>query len=137
MTLLSLQNLWSDIVWSTTNSSLSFTVELELSCQSEISNFYLHFVIQEKIAQFEISVNYSVTMKVLYCCANLIYIALSLKLVEPLSSSQKLVKRLIVAQFEQDINIFSILKKVLEANNIVMMQTSMNLNFTHKLLLGS
>jgi hypothetical protein len=51
-----------------------------------------------------------------------------------LSAPQKFVQRLILAKLQQNIDIFCILKEMLETNNVVVMQTSMNLNFGHKLL---
>jgi hypothetical protein len=51
-----------------------------------------------------------------------------------LSAAQKFVQRLILAKLQQNVDIFCILKEMLESNNVVVMQTSMNLNFGHKLL---
>jgi hypothetical protein len=40
-----------------------------------------------------------------------------------------------MTQFQQDIDIFSVLEEMFEPDYVVMVQTSMNLNFTHELLL--
>jgi len=42
-----------------------------------------------------------------------------------------------MAELEQDINILGILKKVLKAYNMVLMERSMNFDFGHQLLLCS
>lgn len=65
MTCSSFQHFWSDIVWRTTNRSFLFTIEIELSGKTKVSQFDLHFVIQKQIAKFEITMNNSVRMEVL------------------------------------------------------------------------
>lgn len=92
VTLLSLENLWSNIIWSTTDGSLSLSVELKFGGQTEITYLDFHLVVEEEITEFEISVNDSVGMKILYGVADLDDIALDLQLVESSPSSQKFVK---------------------------------------------
>ena len=73
-------------------------------------------------------------MQVFYGWAYLIEVALNFNFMKALSAAQKFVQRLILAKLQQNIDIFCILKEMLESNNVVVMQTSMNLNFGHKLL---
>lgn len=56
---------------------------------------------------------------------------------ESLPSSQKLVQRLILTKFKQDVDILSVLKEMLKPNDIVVMETSVDLDLRHQLLLGS
>ena len=56
---------------------------------------------------------------------------------EPLSSSKQLIEGLVLTQLKQNVDILSILKEVFKANNIIVMQTSMDLDLRHKLLLSS
>ena len=56
---------------------------------------------------------------------------------KPLSSSEQLIERLVLTQLKQNIDILSILKEVFKANNVVVMQTSVDLDLRHKLLLGT
>ena len=56
---------------------------------------------------------------------------------KPLSSSEQLIERLVLTQLKQNVDILSILKEVFKANNIIVMQTSMDLDLRHKLLLSS
>jgi hypothetical protein len=92
VTLLSLENLWSNIIWSTTDGSLSLSIELKFGGKTEITYLDFHLVVEEEITEFEISVNDSVGMKILYGVADLDDIALDLQLVESSPSSQKFVK---------------------------------------------
>lgn len=55
-------------------------------------------------------------------CTNLIHIALDFQLVESLSSSQKFIEGLILAQFKQYVNIFSVLEEMFEADNVIMVE---------------
>lgn len=50
MTSSSLQHLWSDIIWSTANSSLLFPIEVEFCSKTEISEFDLHLRVDEQIS---------------------------------------------------------------------------------------
>lgn len=81
--------------------------------------------------------NYSVTMEVLHSCAELIKIALYLKFMKSFPSSQEFIEGLIVAKFKQDVDIFSIFEKMLKTHNVVVMQTSVDLDLAHELLLGT
>ena len=56
---------------------------------------------------------------------------------KPLSSSEQLIERLVLTQLKQNVDILSILKEVFKANNVVVMQTSVDLDLRHKLLLSS
>ena len=78
VTLLSFQDLWSNVVWSSTNGSLTLSIEFEFGCKSEISNFDFHFVIEEKISKFEISMDDSMTVQIFDGCTNLVDITLDL-----------------------------------------------------------
>ena len=53
------------------------------------------------------------------------------------SSSEQLIERLVLTQLKQNVDILSILKEVFKANNVVVMQTSVDLDLRHKLLLSS
>ena len=90
--MLALKNLWSDIVWSTTDGSLSLSVELKLGGQTEISDLDLHLVVKEEITELEISMDNSVTVKVLDGGADLADIALDFQLVKSLPSSNQLIE---------------------------------------------
>ena len=56
---------------------------------------------------------------------------------KPLSSSEQLIERLVLTQLKQNVDILSILKEVFKANNVVVVQTSVDLDLRHKLLLSS
>ena len=45
VTLLAFEDLRGDIVWSTTNSALPLTIELEFRCETKISDLDLHLVV--------------------------------------------------------------------------------------------
>lgn len=87
MALLSLQNFRSNVIWSSTNSSLSLAIELKFGCESEISDLYFHLVVEEQVSELEISVDDSMGVEVLHSITDLDDIALDLKLVQSLSSS--------------------------------------------------
>lgn len=57
MSLLSFENLGGNIVGSTTDGSLPFTIKLELGGKTEITYLDFHFVVEEKITQLKISVD--------------------------------------------------------------------------------
>lgn len=53
----SFQDLRCDVVWRTANSSLFLPVEIEFCGKTEVSKFDLHFLVDEKIAQLQVSVD--------------------------------------------------------------------------------
>ena len=80
MTLLAFKNFGSDVVRSAANRSFPFAVEFKFGCQTKITNLYFHFVIKEKITEFQISVDNTMAVQVFDGRANLIYVALDFKL---------------------------------------------------------
>lgn len=64
-------------------------------------------------------------------------VALDLKLVKSLSSSDELVECLVGTELKEDVHALVILKEVLEPNDVCVVQRSMNLDFRHELLLCS
>lgn len=55
---------------------------------------------------------------------------------EALTSAKKLVQALVLTQFQEDVDVFSIFEEVLEAYDVVVVQTAVDFDFRHKLLLG-
>jgi hypothetical protein len=131
------KDFWSDIVGSTADGPFPLAVELQFSSKSEVSALDFHFVVKEEVANFKVSVNYSMAMQVFQSTAKLGHVALDFKFVETLSSPQLVIQCLIFAQLKQNIDIFRVLKEVLEADNIAVVQGPVNLNFGHQLLLSS
>jgi len=64
-------------------------------------------------------------------------VALDLELVQPLSPLQQLIHTLIMAQFQEDVNIFTVFEKVHKLSDIRMLHRAMDFDLTHQLLLGS
>jgi hypothetical protein len=137
MALLAFQDLRCDVVRGTAYGSLTFPIELELSCKTEVSNLYLHLIVQEQVTQLQVSVYDSVAVEILHCRTKLVEVALHLQLMKSLSTSQQFVQRLVVAKFQQYVDVFSIFEEVLKPHDVVVMQTPVNLDLTHQLLLGS
>ena len=86
------KNFWSNIVGSTTNCTLAFTIKLKFGSETEISDLDLHFVVQEQVSKLEISMDDSVTVQVFDGGANLVYIALNFEFMEPLSSPEQFIQ---------------------------------------------
>ena len=78
----------------------------------------------------------SVTVKIFEGAADLVDVTLCLQLVESLSSSQELIQRLIRTELEQDVDVLGIFKEVLEPDDIIVMERSVDFDFRHELLLG-
>lgn len=76
-------------------------------------------------------------VQILDSCADLGDVALDFKLMQTLSATKQLVETLVLTQLEQDVNILSILEKMLEAHNVVVMKTPVDLDLRHQFLLGS
>jgi hypothetical protein len=57
--------------------------------------------------------------------------------VQALPSSQELIQRLVLAEFKQNVDVLSIFEEVLEAYDVVVVETPVNFDLGHQLLLGS
>lgn len=76
-------------------------------------------------------------VEVLQRTDDLNHIALNFKLMESLTSSDKLIQSLIGTKLQQDVDVFIVFKEVLEPNDVRVMQTSVNFDLAHQLLFGS
>ena len=56
---------------------------------------------------------------------------------EALSALQKLIKRLVRAELEQNIHVFGVFEEVLELHDICVSDAPVNFNLTHQFLLRS
>ena len=122
MALLSLEHLRGDIVGRTADRALALTIELKLRRQTEVTNLNLHLVVKEEVTELEISMNYTMTVKVFNRGTDLINVTLDFELVEALTSAQELVQRLVLAQLEENIDVLSILEEVFEADDVVLVE---------------
>jgi hypothetical protein len=77
----------------------------------------------------------SVAVEILNSRTDLLDVTLNFKFVQSFATSEKFIQRLVLAQFQKNVNIFNIFKEMFEPDNIVVMKTAMNLDFRHKLLL--
>lgn len=122
MTLFAFKNLGCDIIWGTTNRPFSLSVKFELGCETKISNFDFHLVVEEKISKLEISMDDSMRVKVFYGITNLNDIALDFQFVKSLSSPKEFVKRLTLTELKNNVYIFGILEEMLETNDVGMVK---------------
>ena len=81
--------------------------------------------------------NYSVSMEIFESINYLHGVALHFNFMKTLSSSQKFIQTLILTQLEQNVDIISIFKEMLELNNVLMLNGPVNFDLTHKLLFCS
>ena len=75
------------------------------------------------------------TVQVFDSSTDLVDIALGFELVKALSPPKQLIQRLIMTEFKENVDVFSIFKEMLKADDVVVMKTSMNFDLTHQLLL--
>ena len=78
--------------------------------------------------------NNSMSMQILESIDNLHCVALHFNFMKTFSSSQKFIQTLILTQLEENIDIISVFKEMLELNNVLMLNGPVNFDLTHKLL---
>jgi hypothetical protein len=67
----------------------------------------------------------------------LIEVALYFNFVKALSAAQKFIQSLILAELQQNVDIFCVFEEMLETHNVVLVQATVDLDLRHKLLLGA
>ena len=67
---------------------------------------------------------------------NLERIALDLEFVQPLPPLEQFVHALVVAELEQNVDVLGVLEEVVELGDVLVLHRSVDLDFTHQLLLG-
>ena len=88
----------------------------------------MHFLVDEKVAQFQISVDDFMAVHVFQCAYDLHNVALNLKLMQSLPPSQNLVEGLIVAELKENIDIVMIFEEMLKTDDMLVPQTPVNLD---------
>ena len=131
-----LKDLGCQVVWRPANGALFLTLVKNLRCEAEISHLELHFVSQEQIAKFQVPMNHLARMNVLHGEYELVDVVASLDLMKALATPDKIVQRLVAANFEQDIDILFVLEVAIEADNSLVVQRAMNLDLAGQLLAG-
>jgi hypothetical protein len=134
---LALENLRRNIIRSSADGPLALSIEVDLGSKTEVADLYLHFLIDKQIAEFEIPVDHSVRVQILEGANYLQRVALHLQFVEPLPPFEQVVERLVLADFEENVNVLCIFEKVIELANMLVLQTPVDFDFAHQLLLGA
>ena len=75
-------------------------------------------------------------VQVFYRRAYLHHVALNFKFVKAFASAKELVQALVLTQLKEDVHVLGVLEEVFEANDVVVVQTAVDLDLRHKLLLG-
>jgi len=91
------EHLWCYVVRSSSNCALLLTIEVELGCEAEVAQLYLHLVIDKKISELQVAMNYSVSVEILQSIDDLHRVRLYFQLMKALPSAQKFVEALILA----------------------------------------
>ena len=99
MTRFAFKHLGRDVIRRSTDCALLLAVEIELGGQAEVAQLDLHLVVEEQVAQLQISMDDSVLVQVLQSMDNLSRVALHFKFMQALSSFQKLIHALVLAEF--------------------------------------
>lgn len=99
MATLALKDFGRYIIRRTANGALFLAVKVEFGRQAEITQLYLHLVVQEQVTQLEIAMDDAVRVQILQGVDDLHSVALNLKLVQSLPPLQQLIHRLVVAEF--------------------------------------
>lgn len=128
MTVLAFQDLWGDVVGCATDRALLLAIVLQLGCQAKISNLHAYISIKEEVSKLEISVNDATPMQVFQCHDQLVQVEHGLWLGQPLAGSlaHEFVQSLVRAHLEDDVDVLTVLEVVVEVNDLVMIQTTVN-----------
>jgi hypothetical protein len=127
----SFQHFRRDVVRSTANGSFLFSIKIELGSQTEVTQFDLHFIIDEQIAQLQVSVNDSVGVQVLQSTDDLHGVALDLQLVKSFPAFEKFIETVVGAQFKQDIDILHVFEKVHKLSHVHMLHRPVDFDLAH------
>lgn len=134
---LALEDFGRNIIRSTANCPLLLPVKIKLGGEAEISELDLHFVVQEEIAQLEVTMDNAMRVQVLQSVDYLCSITLNFQFVKSFSTFKQFVHALVLAKFEQDVDILTVLEEVLEVADIGVLDAPVDLDFTHELLFGA
>ena len=77
-----------NVVGCSADGTLFLSIEVKLGSQSEVAELDLHLVVDEQVAEFEVTMNNSVGVQVFECVDNLHGVALHFELVQSLPPPQ-------------------------------------------------
>ena len=120
---------------------LAFSVVVYLSRQSKISHFEFHSFSEEEVAKLQtktwakvlLSVDDFMFVHILDSSEELHGITQDFELSKTLSSSDKLVERLVRTELKDDVYILMVFEEMFEAHDIGVAEWAMDLDFAHEL----
>lgn len=130
-----IEDLWSDVVRSTAEGFLAFSVVFDTSGQAKVADLYMQVVVQEEIAELEIAMDDFVVVKVLDAAHNLMDVITAFVFSNDLSALMQFHHGALFAQLEDDVNVERVVEEAVEAHNVPVVQGLMNLDLLSHLFL--
>jgi hypothetical protein len=84
--LFAIYNFRSNVIWRATDCPFPLPVEINISCESEVTYLDLHLIIDEEIAELEVSMCNTLAVDVLHSFDNLTHVAFNFELMQSFSS---------------------------------------------------
>lgn len=132
-----LEHLGRDVVGCAADGALLLSLEVELGCQTKVTQLDHHFVVDEEVAELDVTVDDAVRVEEPQCTDHLAGVTLDLELVQALAPLQQLVETLVLAELEQNVDALAVLEKVLKLRNVLMLDRAVDFDLAHQLLLGA
>ena len=131
---LGLEDLWSQVVRGSTDSTLSFALVENLGGQSEISNLESHMVREEQVSKLEVAMDDLLGVDVLDGLHQLVDVVAGFDLVKLLTALNQVCQGLICADVQHDVDILLVFEVAIEADDVLVIERPVNLNLTCQLL---
>ena len=122
MAVLVLKHFRCEVVRRSTDCLLALTFVIYLSSEAKVTDFKLHTLGKEEVAQLEVTVNDLALVDIFHTFNELLDVVASFELVEALTTTNQIRKRLVVADIEHNINVVFVFEVAIKAYDVLVGQ---------------
>lgn len=130
MSTICLEHFRCKVVWCATNSTLLLTLVENLCGKAKVTDLEAHAVSEEQVSELKVAMDDLTRVHILHREDKLVDVISCLNFMQSLSTLDQVGERLVRADVKHDVDILLILKVAIKANNVLMVERSVDFDLT-------
>lgn len=129
-----LEDLWSNIVGSTTDCFLDVPFVANARGQPEVAYLGVHLVVDKNVAQLQVAMDDPCLMNIRKGLDDLADVRAGLELCQSFPSLDQILEGVVATVLKEDIDVLSVLEGFEELHDVLVLETAMDLDFNKQLV---
>ena len=130
MSTICLEHFRCKVVWCATNSTLLLTLVENLCGKAKVTDLEAHSVSEEQVSELKVAMDDLTRVHILHREDKLVDVISCLNFMQSLSTLDQVGERLVRADVKHDVDILLVLKVAIKANNVLMVERSVDFDLT-------